>query len=90
MSDNNKENSNAITIAPGEGKTPKNILNDTDWDIKAFPDLNSLDGKYGLHQKRPVKLTHQNYFIQRICNMEQKFAKTPSYVYAAVSYVEQQ
>ena len=37
-----------------------------------------------------MKLTHQNYFIQRICNKEKKFAETPSYVYAAVGYVEQQ
>ena len=47
---------NAVTVAPGEGKTPKNILYDPDWDIKAFPDLNSSDGKYGLYHKRPVKL----------------------------------
>ena len=40
---------NSVIIAPGEGKTPKNVLYDDDWDIKAFPHLNSPDGKYGLH-----------------------------------------
>ena len=87
---NHESDYNAVTIAPGEGKTPKSILYDDEWDIKAFPDLNSPDGKYGLHHKRNVKLTHQNFFIQRVCNKEQKFARTPSYVYAAVGYIEQQ
>ena len=76
------------TVAPGEGKTPKTMLYDTDWDIQAFPDLNP-DGKDGLHHKREVRITHQNFFVQRICNVETKYAKTPTYVYAAVGYHEQ-
>ena len=82
-------NYNAVTIAPGEGSKPKNVLFDEGWEGKAFPDLCSPDGKYGLDFKRQVKLTPQNYFLQTICNMEPKFAKTPSYVYAAVAYIEQ-
>ena len=46
---NHRSDYNAITVAPGEGKIPKSILYDTDWDIKAFPDLNSHNGKYGLN-----------------------------------------
>ena len=84
-----QSNYNAVTIAPAEGEKPKNVLFDEGWEVKAFPDLCSPDGKYGLDYKRPVKLTPQNYFIQTICNMEPKFAKTPSYVYAAVAYIEQ-
>ena len=79
---------NSVIVAPGEGKVPKNILYDHDWDIKAFPHLNSPDGKYGLHHDRSRKLTDQYYFIQRILNRKNKFAKCPSYVYAAVAYNE--
>merc|ERR1711989_78250 len=79
---------NAVTVAPGEGEKPKNVLLDKDWDVQAFADLNSPDGRYGLHEKREVRLTDQNFFVQTICNMEKKFAKTPSYVYAAVAYIE--
>ena len=79
---------NAVTIAPGEGEKPKNVLLDKDVDVQAFPDLNSPDGRYGLHEKRDVRLTDQNFFVQTICNMERKFARTPSYVYFAVAYVE--
>ena len=39
---------NAVTIAPGEGEKPKNVLMDKDCDVQAFPDLNSPDGRYGL------------------------------------------
>ena len=79
---------NSVIVAPGEGQVPKNVLYDTDWDIKAFPHLNSPDGKYGLHHERARKLTNQYYFIQRICNKNSKFARSPAYVYAAVAHTE--
>ena len=50
-----------FSFASGEGKTPTNILMDRDWDIKAWPTLHP-DGKFGLHHKRHVNLTDQNYF----------------------------
>ena len=34
-----EDNSKSISIAPGEGKYPSNILNEKDWDIKSFPTL---------------------------------------------------
>ena len=79
---------NSVIVAPGEGKVPKNILFDDDWDIKAFPHLNSPNGKYGLHHDREVKLNPQSYFIQRVCNKNSKFAESPSFVYAAVAHME--
>ena len=79
---------NSLIVAPGEGKTPQNILLDDDWDIQAFPHLNSPDGKYGLHYEREKRLSSQYYFIQRICNQNPKFARSPSYVYAAVGHTE--
>ena len=47
---------NSIILAPGEGNIPKNVLFDDDWDIKAFPHLNSPDGKYGLYHQRERRL----------------------------------
>ena len=79
---------NSVILAPGEGKIPQNLLYDDDWDIKAFPHLNSPDGKYGLHYSRAVKLSDQYYFIQRICNKNPIFARSPAYVYAAVAHTE--
>ena len=79
---------NSVILAPGEGKIPKNVLFDDDWDIKAFPHLNSPDGKYGLHHDRVRRLPDQYYFIQRICNVNDKFARSPAYVYAAVAHTE--
>ena len=79
---------NSVIIAPGEGKRPQNILFDHDWDILAFPHLNSPDGKYGLHHPRVTKLQDQYFFVQRICNKNMKFARSPAYVYAAVAHTE--
>ena len=36
-----------VSVAPGEGKIPKDIMGDEDWDIKAFPHLNTPDGSNG-------------------------------------------
>ena len=71
-----------IEIAPGEGGRPSDLLREKDWDIKAFPHLHNLDGSNGKDQKRKVKLSDQSYFIQRILNIDKRFANTPTYVYA--------
>ena len=63
-----------ISVAPGEGKIPKDILGEEDWDIKAFPHLHNPDGSGGKDQERKARLTDQYYFIQRICNI----VKTPT------------
>ena len=49
---------NDVSVAPGEGKIPSNILREEDWDVKSFPNLHPT-GKCGLKQKRDVKLTDQ-------------------------------
>ena len=77
-----------IDIAPGEGKTPNDILREKDWDIKAFPHLHNPDGSHGKDEDRIARLTDQNYFIQRIVNKDQRFARSPAYIYAAVAYLE--
>ena len=79
---------NDVSVAPGEGKIPKDILNEDDWDIKAFPHLNNPDGSGGKDQERRARLTDQYYFIQRICNIEKRFARSAAYMYAAIGYLE--
>ena len=78
-----------ISVAPGEGQTPKSTLYDKDWEVKAFPQLQNFDGSNGKDQPRPVKLTDQRYFIQRVLNVEGRFAKNPAYLFAAVAYLEE-
>ena len=77
-----------IEVAPGEGKTPSDIMRETDWDIKAFPHLHNPDGSNGKDEERKVRLSEQNYFIQRILNMDKRYANSPAYIYAAVAYLE--
>ena len=78
-----------ISVAPGEGQKPTGILSSKNWDIKAFPHLHNADGSNGKDAERKIKLTDQRYFIQRICNMETRFAKSPPYLYSAVGYLEE-
>ena len=88
VSDQDFENQ-GISVAPGEGQTPSNILKEHDWDVKTFPQL-FPDGKFGLHYERQQKLTPLQYFNQRLLNMDICFSSTPGFVYAALSYLEKQ
>ena len=76
-----------MSIAPGEGKLPTNLLEEKDWDLKTFPGLHP-DGENSLNSNRDKKLSEQDYFIQRILNKDTRFAKNPAYVFAASAYVE--
>ena len=78
-----------ISVAPGENETPRNVLFDDNWDVRAFPALHNYDGSNGKDQERDVKLTPQRYFIQRITNINSRFAKCPTYLYSAVGFLEQ-
>ena len=82
-----EDHGDKISVAPGEGKTPSNILQENDWDLKSFPCL-LPDGENSLHSKREIKLSEQDYFTQRILNKDDRFATSPAYVFAAVAYVE--
>ena len=46
-------------------------------------------GKFGLHTKRDIKLTHTKYFNQRLLNYTQRFASDPDYIFFA-NFVSQQ
>ena len=76
-----------LDFAPGEGKKPVNFLDVKDLDIKTWPTL-LPDGKFGLSHKRPVKLTKQNYFQQRLLNVDDRFARTPNFLFTSMSVVE--
>ena len=84
------ENGNQVAnlnFAPAEGKVPTSFVDLPDWETKSWPAL-LPDGKYGRDFKRRVKLTNQNYFQQRLLNKDERFAKTPGWVFGAMSHVE--
>ena len=46
-------------MAPGEGKKPTNVLQEIDWDVKAFPHIHNANGKNGKDMVRKSKLTEK-------------------------------
>ena len=78
-----------VSVAPGEGQMPTNILSEKDWDVKTFPHL-FPDGRYELHYKREQKLTNLQYFNQRLFNKDVRYSSSPCFVYAASTYIEKQ
>ena len=84
-----KSSSKAVhVVAPGEGKVPTYWLREKDFDVGAFP-RHHPDGKYGLREEeRKIKLSLQEYFTQRLFNVDKRFAKDPDYLFIAQYYVE--
>ena len=82
------KSSKELKFAPAEGNKPINLLNERDWDIKSWPFLHP-NGHFGLHHKRKVKLTDQQYFSQRILNKDNRFSSSPGYVFSSAAYIEQ-
>ena len=75
-------------VAPGEGKVVTNYLREEDFDIAGFP-RHFPDGKYGLNDKnRPRRITPQQYFTQRLLNVDKRFAKDFDFLFVAQQYVE--
>jgi hypothetical protein len=87
VSDGHVQEKGLLSIAPGEGKIPENILMTDNWDIDAFP-MKHPDGKNGLHQSRERKLSDQYYFVQRLRNKDERFSSDPSYAFASAAYLE--
>ena len=77
-----------ITVAPGEGQTPINSLTEKDWESRAFPHLFNPDGTGSFDDERPYKIRLQDYFKQRLLNVESRFRKTPTYLFAVTSHLE--
>ena len=78
-----------VSVAPGEGRRPEGFFKNKDWDVQAFPRLHNPDGSNGLQQEgRTTKLTEQQYFGQRIKNVNTKWSEDFSYICAAAIYLE--
>ena len=59
------ESESALNFAPAEGKIPKSILKDENWDINSFPNLHP-SGRNKMFQERKVKITPIQYLSQRL------------------------
>ena len=78
---------NFVNVAPGEGQIPVSVLKEKEWDIKTYPHLYP-DGKYGMSADRKVKLSHQQYFRQRLFNIDKRFANDAGYLFSALWNIE--
>ncbi len=78
-----------IEIAPGEGKVPTNWLKEHDFDVLSFPTLFPT-GKYGCDFDREKKVSKQKYFNQRMLNIDHRFSRDMSYLFAAQQRVERE
>ena len=76
-----------VQVAPGQGKIPRSILYEEDFEVKAFPCL-FPDGKNGKDQQRKVKISNQDYFVQRILNKDKRCGGCPPYVFMAAGHTE--
>ena len=76
-----------LSLAPGEGCVPQNILTYDNWDALAFP-MKHPTGKYNLHYKRKKKLSDQYYFVQRLRNKNKQYSRDTSYLFSAAQYLE--
>merc|ERR1712105_248361 len=75
-------------VAPGEGKTPINLLYCEDFELKSFP-MQFPDGKNHLtDERRQRKLSDLNYFKQRLLNVNPQWRSHPHWVFAAAVYRE--
>ena len=76
-----------LDLAPGEGKIPSSLMRDEGWDIGGFPNLHP-SGKFGLHHERPIEISPQKYFLQRLQNINPQFRNSKPYLFAATYYME--
>ena len=82
------ENDNFADVAPGQGQIPTSVLKEPEWDIKTYPHLYP-DGKNGMNTKgRQSNLSKQQYIVQRLKNVDKRYANDPAYLFSAISYIE--
>ena len=84
-----EENDGCVTVAPGEGNTPSSALYEKDFDVKTFPLLSNANGTNGIHQERGVKLTEQNYIVQRLQNVNERYVRSTDWTFSMSSYIEE-
>ena len=76
-----------ISVAPGEGAKPLNILTDQLFEEMSFPHKYP-NGKGGFSQERKEKITVRKFFNQRLLDVDGRFAKDVEYLLAAQYAVE--
>ena len=65
-------------------------MREPEWDIKTYPHLYP-DGDNGMNTAgRKVKLSAQQYLVQRLFNKDPIFADHPAFLFSAVWYIESQ
>ena len=80
---------NLIVFIFFPGKVPISILSDELWDTKTHPHLDPT-AENRMSRERDQPLTPLYYIDQRIRNINGRYAECHSYVFSAVSYIEQQ
>ena len=78
-----------ISVAPGEGQKPLNILSDKDFEEMAFPQKYPY-GKGGFSGERCENLTMRRYFNQRLLDVDGRFSGDVEYLLAAQYAAEYQ
>ena len=78
-----------ISVAPGEGQKPLNILSDKDFEEMAFPQKYPY-GKGGFSAERCENLTLRRYFNQRLLDVDGRFSGDVEYLLAAQYAAEYQ
>ena len=76
-----------LSIAPGEGAKPLNILTDHLFEEMSFPHKYPT-GRGGFSEERKEKLTIRKFFNQRLLDVDGRFAKDVEYLLAAQYAVE--
>ena len=69
----------SLSIAPGEGKRPINILSDEKLEELSFPGLFPTD-QFGRTHPRPIPLSAKKYFQRRILQRGGNFASSIKYL----------
>ena len=81
-------NNKSLIFAPGEDQIPVNILRERHPFVLHFPVL-FPNGRWGLHDvERKIKITPQQFILQRIHNRNPVFAQNKPFIFTAVYYIE--
>ena len=81
-------NENVISIAPGESKKPLSLLAYEYCEKLSHPHL-FRTGKFGYNINREISLSPVKYFNQRLLNHTKKFASDSDYTFYAHSVQQQ-
>ena len=75
----------SLSLAPAEGKVPKNILFHPNWDRETFSGMDSVfNGKDSLNADRLTPIRYKDFFCQRMLSYNNDFNKSSAYLFAAV------